>query len=219
MSGVDSDADVMSLLMKWLEEGSEEPETIVDLKWAIYDVKKDDNGKIISFRASTVVVPVRLLVLDMGDDPPAVRFVIETPIETIDYDIKRKAKIYRAMLLTSRAPLVKFYLYGEEQLIGIAADLDKRSIRKKEVSDALSMLVFSLKAFIDRVNDEEINELIAADALEVLIELARKYVSEGKSRDELIEYLVRSGLDREIAEEIARRSGAKSRGEGPILYK
>lgn len=123
------------------------------------------------------------------------------------------------MLLTSRAPLVKFYLYGEEQLIGIAADLDKRSIRKKEVSDALSMLVFSLKAFIDKVNDEEINELIAADALEVLIELARKYVSEGKSRDELIEYLVRSGLDREIAEEIARRSGAKSRGERPILYK
>lgn len=69
MSGVNSDTDVMSLLMKRLEEGSEEPETIVNLKWTVYDVKKDDNGKIISFRASTVVVPVRLLVLDMGDDP------------------------------------------------------------------------------------------------------------------------------------------------------
>ncbi len=131
MPNDDGNIDVMSLLMKWLEEGSEEPETIVDLKWTVYDVKRDDSGKVISFRASTVVVPVRLLVLDMGDDPPAVRFVIETPIETIDYDVKRKAKIYRAMLQTSRAPLVKFYLYGEEQLIGIAADLDKRSIRKR----------------------------------------------------------------------------------------
>ncbi len=76
-----------------------------------------------------------------------------------------------------------------------------------------------MKAFIDRVNDEEINELIAADALEVLIELARKYISEGKSKDELVEYLVRSGLDREMAEEIAKRSGAKGGGEGPIIYK
>ena len=188
----------------WLEEGRDEADNLVDLKWVVYDEKRGGDGSLISFRASHPMVPVNLLVLlvseGLGSRGPIMRLVVETGIPTVDLEPREKLKLYRSLLRMSRLPLSKFYLFGDDHEIGVAVDLDLRSLSKEEFDDALMLL--SLAYLYLRELSPEIERAMRREEIDVLTRLVRNYIESGRSREEVVRILVDGGMPRDEAERI-----------------
>ncbi len=195
----------LETIKEWLEEGKDNPDTLVDLKWAIIEEKKEQE-RLVSLRASHPSLPINLLILLLTPQRLAkagviqtIRLVIETDIPTVDLDPQEKLFVYRDLLSSSRLPLVKFYIYGEHHFIGIAVDLDLKSLSKAEFNDALAML---MAAYLYLRKNEAFTRYLRREELMMLAKLVVNYIRKGASKEEIIEYLVESGVERGQAEEI-----------------
>jgi hypothetical protein len=193
--------EVLSLetLKEWLVEGVENPGRLEDVKFIVVEENRRNN-KLESFRAISPSIPVRLLVADLGDRPiPAFRVAIETDIATVDMDPQQKLRAYRVLLLASRLPLVKVYVYTDEHIIALAVDLDKRSLSRREFNDAIAALAMAYNYVIREMGlEREAGE----EALRNLELLAAAQLREGRSREEVEEMLLRAGIPESIARQI-----------------
>ncbi len=211
-------------LLEWLRHGEEKPRRLVDLPWTIIEEKRVD-GRLVSFRASHPGILVNMLVLYLPTRPeegrgPFARLVLETDISTIDMEPGEKLSLYRRLLSVSRLPLVKYYIYGSDQNVGVAVDLDLKSLSIDEFEDALAML---LAGYIYLKKMKGFEEILRREEASVLAKLVIAHLARGESREEVIEYLAKSGITREEAEEIVsaveEAAGGKTRsarreGEG-----
>jgi len=198
---------------RWLVEGKDEPETFVDLKWVVIEEDTRD-GRTFSIRFTHPRVPVNLLVLDMevlDENAMIIRMVVETGIKTIDLDRDDKLRLYRYLLEGSKMPLAKFYLFGEEDEIGIAVDLDKRMLTKDELDLHLAAMLmgYSMLAELDALKDQVMAEQVA-----MLVELVAKWMEKGISREKVLERLIGAGMDRDIAEKLVDTVYGSRRGRG-----
>jgi hypothetical protein len=214
----------LETIKRWLEEGSEDADNLVDLRWTIIEEYTED-GRLTGFRASHPRIPINLLVLQGKFKERAglnfVRLVIETFIDTIDLAPEEKLKFYRALLELSKIPLTKFYLYGESDTVGIAVDLDLRSLSKNEFDDALVMLAMTY-AYLKRLSSS-IKEIMSKDEIVVLGALVKSYIDRGERKSDIVEYLVRNGLERELAQELVETvytlaSGGRGERKEDTLY-
>jgi hypothetical protein len=189
----------LETLKEWLVEGVENPGRLEEVKFVVVEENRRD-GKLESFRAISPSIPVRLLVADLGDQPiPAFRVAIETDIATVDMEPQQKLKAYRALLLASRLPLVKVYVYTHEHLIALAVDLDKRSLSRREFNDAIAALAMAYNYIIREMGlEREAGE----EALRNLEILAAAQLREGRSREEVEDMLLRAGIPKSIARQI-----------------
>ena len=189
----------LETLRDWLVQGVENPGRLEELRFVVVEESRR-NGRLESFRAISPSVPVRLLVADLGDHPiPAFRIAIETDIATVDMEPQQKLKAYRALLLASRLPLVKVYVYTDEHLIALAVDLDKRSLSRREFNDAIAALAMAYNYIIRELGlEREAGE----EALRNLEMLAAAQLRQGRSREEVEEMLLKAGIPEEIARRI-----------------
>jgi hypothetical protein len=148
-----------------------------------------------------------------------VRLVLKTNISTIDFEPERKLSVYRDLLSVSRMALVKFYLYGDNHNVGVAVDLDLKSLSHDEFTDAIAML---LAGYLYLKSMSGFKELLEAEEVKTLAKLVVAHLSRGESREEVITYLVRSGFSEDEARRIVaaieeaagiRREGEESRGD------
>lgn len=205
----------LEAIKTWLVEGVDEPETFVDLRWEVLDEYRDSDGRLISLRVTHPRIPVNLVVLDMevGETKlPCIRLVVETGIETIDLEPRLKTKLYRLLLEGSKMPMAKFYLFGDSDEIGIAADLDKELLTKEEFEEALAGV---LLGYMMLMETSGLAELLSISEAQVLYTLVSNWYSRGVKRAEALERLVRAGLDKEIAELIVGKVYSSS---GTLTY-
>ena len=205
----------LETIKEWLVEGTDEPETFVDLRWTILEEERE-NGELKYFVASHPRVPVRLLVMALSTlkSIPVARLVIETEIPTVDLPAGEKLSLYRWLLDANKLPMAKYYIYGGDHSIGVAVDLDLRSISREEFNDSLMTLFV---AYISLKKASRALERIASkEELVTLSQLVARYIEKGMSREEVIRYLVSNGLDEEAAREIVNtiyRLASEAKGE------
>ena len=202
----------LETLKSWLEEGVERPERLENVRFVVLEERRSDGG-LEAFKATSPSIPVTLSVVDLGPSPvPAYRVSIETSVATVDMEAERKLRVYRALLLLSKLPLVKVYLYTEEHAIALAVDLDKRSLGRREFNDAIAALAIAYSLLVRELGLEE---EASAEALRNLQLLAAAQLREGRSRGEVEEMLVKAGLPRELADKIVESVyGAEAGVEG-----
>ena len=206
-----------------MENGSEKPDTFVDLKWTLLE-KHDMNGKPYMYVFTHPVAPFRLLIIDMeasDNKSKAIRIVIETGIKTIDLDPKVKLSLYRIMLELAKIVFIKTYLFGDEDEIGIAADLDKKLLTKEEFEHHLASVLLTM-AYL--TSEEALKPLVAEKSLDTLLELVQTWFKRGIKREDALNNLVKYGLDKEIAEKIVdmvykeeNEEGEKKAGEDIMI--
>ena len=208
----------MEDVRSWLEEGRDEAEDLVDLRWEVLEEKRGEDGGLASFRATHPALPVNLLVLHVpiGEGPGAVRLVVETGLDTVDLEPGEKLRLYRSLLRLSRMPLAKYYLYGEEHEIGIAVDLDLRSLSREEFNDALATLALAYLYLRDL--SPSLRERMRREEVRVLAKLVANYVEKGRSREEIVELFTRSGLSRKEAEKIVSSAFREAGRGGATIY-
>ncbi|MEB3774367.1 MAG: hypothetical protein GSR86_05520 [Desulfurococcales archaeon] len=203
---------------KWLVEGKDEPETFVDLKWVVME-EDTRNGRTFSIRFTHPSVPVNLLVLDMevlDENAKILRLVVETGIKTIDLDRDDKLRLYRYLLEGSKMPLAKFYLFGDEDEIGIAVDLDKRMLTKEELDLHLAAMLMGYSMLAEL---ESLKNQVLAEQASVLMALVAKWMEKGVPREKVLERLIGAGMDREMAEKLVDTVyGAMHRISRETLY-
>ncbi|MEB3778828.1 MAG: hypothetical protein GSR85_01150 [Desulfurococcales archaeon] len=215
----------LETLKEWLKNGIEKPSSIIDVKWIIEEEYKDENGALISFKAIYPEFPISILVLSMDIEKESgidrkikmVRLIVETPLTTIDLDLKEREYVYRILLQMSRHPMIKYYLYGDNLNIAIAADLDLKGLGKEEFDDALAFLLAGVLYLYDKFGAKD---ALTIELLKNLSILISNYVRQGWSRDRLIEYLVdKAGIPKEIAVElIDKYMKADKRDENTGMY-
>ena len=200
----------LETLKSWLTEGVDNPERLENVRFVVLEESRSD-GKLEAFKATSPSIPVTLSVADLGPSPiPAYRVSIETSVATVDMDAERKLRVYRALLLLSKLPLVKVYLYTEEHAIALAVDLDKRSLGRREFNDAIAALAIAYSLLVRELGLEE---EASAEALRNLQLLAAAQLREGRSRREVEEMLVKAGLPRELADKIVESVYGPRAGE------
>ncbi|MCE4625429.1 MAG: hypothetical protein F7C35_06150 [Desulfurococcales archaeon] len=208
-------------IKKWLVEGKDNPDNLVDLKWSIIDEKEEEGSR--ALRATHPKVPINLLVLSAkstkGKEFDYVRLVIETFIETRDLPPETKLKFYRILLDLPKLPLTKLYLYGPDDTVGIAADLDLRSLSKEEFDDALAMLLL-VYTYLKKLSTG-LEELMTKEEILMLGLLVRNYIEKGMTKDEIIDTLVKNGLPKEIANDLVNTvytitGGSEKRGSDSL---
>lgn len=194
----------LETIKKWLEEGKEEPETFVDLRWEILGEERGEDGRLKVLVASHQQVPVRLIVVDLereGAKMKVLRLVVETTIKTIDLPPEVKLSLYRFLLESNKLPLVKFYLFSPSHEVAIATDVDKRLLSKEEFEEALASLLLGYLYLSEKL-PVGFKERIREAAQVTLIELVRRWYERGVDRSKALENLVKAGMDRETAERI-----------------
>ncbi len=216
-----AEKDIMDLILEWLREGSDEPESFVDIRWEVLEERRED-GKLFSFRVTNERYPINLLVLDLealDESVKAVRLVIETGVKTIDLDRDEKLRLYRLLLEGAKVPFAAFYLFGEEDEIGVAVDLDKRHITRDELEAHLAAL-FLAYAMLSRVG--AIRKQLIRGQMAALLGLVAAWFREGMTREQAIKRLVSGGVDRKLAEEavnfIFSHSGKEEKQEKEDIF-
>ncbi len=211
----------MELVRSWLVEGSDEPESFVDIKWRVIEEESRD-GRPVRIRVTHEKLPVNLLVVDLEpfSGAKAIRLVIETGIDTADLDRDRKLRLYRMLLDASKLPFVAFYLFGPHDEVAIAVDMDKRALTREELEDNMRSLML---AFFWLAEQEEVREKLLAESYMVLLRLVSAWFREGLPREDAMERLLSAGVDRELADKIVSRiyggeGGEERRESGGTIF-
>ena len=192
----------LETLKSWLAEGSPESESLVGSKWIIVEESSDTTG-LREFAAILPKIPLTLLVIGLRDADGnvfAARLVVETPISTADLDLESKVKLYRRLLTLNRMALVKYYIYGEDNTVAIAVDLDLKSLSKEEFEDALARLLLGF-LYLGKL-DERFEKMMKEKEVMDLGRMVLSYMERGKSREEIIQLLVEGGLSRDLARDL-----------------
>jgi len=204
----------LGVIREWLESGVLAGSGVL-LKWEVLGEERDERGRLSVFRASCIGFPVNLVVLSVDgpscrDGPCVARLVIETGIPTVDLDPNVKLRLYRSLLLAGRLALAKFYLYGDEHYIGVAADLDLRSLSRAEFEDYLAMLVAGYLYLRELPGMEEI---LREKELDVLAGIVLEHLKHGESKEKVVETLEKMGLPRDMASKLVDALSGKRQKE------
>ena len=186
---------------RWLVEGKDNPDTFVDLKWVVIEEEKYD-GKLTSIRLTHPGIPINLIVTELealGDESKIIRLAVETGIETIDLDAEDKLRVYRYLLELSKIPLAKFYLFGPDDEIGIAVDLDTKIITKEELETHMAAMLMGYSLFVEL---DMFEDQIVEEEAYILVRLVAKWMEKGLSKDKVLEKLISAGMDREVADKL-----------------
>ena len=177
---------------KWLEEGKDDAEEIVDIPW---DIALEEREKYDYIRASLPSIPFSI---DIHVGEEFIALYLDMKYSTDVMDVKEKMRLYKKLLLMNRDfNTMKTTLSGDEDSIVICVDLDLASLNKTEFSNALSSLVLGSTQVIKILDmGDEIYKFMMARTMLAIAEMHRG----GKSKSDIKAYLLnRVGVDEEMA--------------------
>ena len=182
---------VIEKIEKWLKEGRDDAEDLVDLPWNV----RYENGILI---AEHPKIPFTLYV---KDDENYVRLRVYPGINTALLNQDERLEITRAlMILNGNVDLLKFTLEGIDESVVLRIDLDKASFDKKVFEDSLTSLLAGLYLMVRALHLEE---EFSKQLLDRVVGMVKERLNSGATRDSLIKFLVtKVGLKEDNAKEI-----------------
>jgi hypothetical protein len=164
-------------VINWLSKGRENARRLIDLNWKVED---KDNLVVLE----NAKIP---FVIFMHFGEKLIHLFVDTGVETATVDNATRLSMYRVLLiLNRRTELVKFMLNGTNENITARVDLDVNSITKREVDEAMNVLLSSVYIMVKELNLEEQFHERVLERMYMMIESMEK---EGKSRNEIMVFL------------------------------
>jgi hypothetical protein len=184
---------ILEEIRKWLVQGSPNAKSLVDFPWEVEDVEEN------YIKAVYPEFPVDINIV-CDENIGVIRVFTSTGFSTISLDSDERLKLYHKLLRMNAAPMAKFILSGDDDLVTIAVDLSIKTLGKQEFNDALALLLASLNTAVRSLG---LQQQFAAEIYSTIIGLVKKHIEEGWGREKLIKYLVeRVKMSREDAEKL-----------------
>lgn len=165
-------------VVAWLTEAKNGAKRLIDLKW---DVKQVGD----LYLCKNEGVPFTILLMFNNN---LVHIFVDTGIETATLENSPRLSIYRTLLLLNRqADMVKFMLDGINENVFARVDLELLNLSRREFDDGLNMLLSNLYLMVKALKlEDQFNKQITNRMVETIMDLKK----EGKSKDDIIHYLI-----------------------------
>ena len=189
-------------VIQWLAGGDETSTNLVDIPWKVRDLDK-------FLVLESDKVPFSLF---LSFEEKTVKIFFRTGIETAVLENQPRLAIYRTLLLLNRQiDLVKFMLDGMNEEVVSRVDLELEGLTKAELNEGLNTLLSSIYLMIRAL---KLEEQFQAEVTQRMVMMVQDMINQGKSRDDIENYLVaKVGLSKEDAEILLNRligqSGSK----------
>ncbi|MEM0157322.1 MAG: hypothetical protein QXN26_04570 [Thermoplasmataceae archaeon] len=176
-------------VIKWLAGGDETSTNLVDIPWKVRDLDK-------FLVLESDKVPFSLF---LSFEEKIVKIFFRTGIETAVLENQPRLAIYRTLLLLNRQiDLVKFMLDGMNEEVVSRVDLELEGLSKMELNEGLNTLLSSIYLMIRAL---KLEEQFQAEVTQRMVMMVQDMINQGKSRDDIENYLVaKVGLNKEDAE-------------------
>ncbi len=176
-------------VIQWLAGGDETSTNLVDIPWKVRDLDK-------FLVLESDKVPFSLF---LSFEEKTVKIFFQTGIETAVLENQPRLAIYRTLLLLNRQiDLVKFMLDGMNEEVVSRVDLELEGLTKAELNEGLNTLLSSIYLMIRAL---KLEEQFQAEVTQRMVMMVQDMINQGKSRDDIENYLVaKVGLNKEDAE-------------------
>lgn len=176
-------------VIQWLAGGDETSTNLVDIPWKVRDLDK-------FLVLESDKVPFSLF---LSFEDKTVKIFFRTGIETAVLENQPRLAIYRTLLLLNRQiDLVKFMLDGMNEEVVSRVDLELEGLTKAELNEGLNTLLSSIYLMIRAL---KLEEQFQAEVTQRMVMMVQDMINQGKSRDDIENYLVaKVGLNKEDAE-------------------
>ena len=176
-------------VIQWLAGGDETSTNLVDIPWKVRDLDK-------FLVLESDKVPFSLF---LSFEEKTVKIFFRTGIETAVLENQPRLAIYRTLLLLNRQiDLVKFMLDGMNEEVVSRVDLELEGLTKAELNEGLNTLLSSIYMMIRAL---KLEEQFQAEVTQRMVMMVQDMINQGKSRDDIENYLVaKVGLNKEDAE-------------------
>ena len=176
-------------VIQWLAGGDETSTNLVDIPWKVRDLDK-------FLVLESDKVPFSLF---LSFEEKTVKIFFRTGIETAVLENQPRLAIYRTLLLLNRQiDLVKFMLDGMNEEVVSRVDLELEGLTKAELNEGLNTLLSSIYLMIRAL---KLEEQFQAEVTQRMVMMGQDMINQGKSRDDIENYLVaKVGLNKEDAE-------------------
>ncbi|WMT45064.1 MAG: hypothetical protein RE469_02430 [Cuniculiplasma divulgatum] len=176
-------------VIQWLAGGDETSTNLVDIPWKVRDL-----DKLLVLESDKV--PFSLF---LSFEEKTVKIFFRTGIETAVLENQPRLAIYRTLLLLNRQiDLVKFMLDGMNEEVVSRVDLELEGLTKAELNEGLNTLLSSIYLMIRAL---KLEEQFQAEVTQRMVMMVQDMINQGKSRDDIENYLVaKVGLSKEDAE-------------------
>jgi hypothetical protein len=176
-------------VIQWLAGGDETSTNLVDIPWKVRDL-----DKLLVLESDKV--PFSLF---LSFEEKTVKIFFRTGIETAVLENQPRLAIYRTLLLLNRQiDLVKFMLDGMNEEVVSRVDLELEGLTKAELNEGLNTLLSSIYLMIRAL---KLEEQFQAEVTQRMVMMVQDMINQGKSRDDIENYLVaKVGLNKEDAE-------------------
>ncbi len=179
-------------ILEWFKNTNENAQKLIDLKWQIvqtgnYTILQNDK------------IPFSMFI-GFNDDN-IMNILIRTGIETATIDNEERLTIYRVLLiLNKRVEIVKFMLDGINEEVIAGADMEIHSITRDDLNSVLNAILTSFYMMVQALHlEDQFNQQI----IERTFLMIKNMAQEGKSREDIKNYLVKTiGLRDEEAERL-----------------
>ena len=181
-------------VIQWLAGGDETSTNLVDIPWKVRDL-----DKLLVLESDKV--PFSLF---LSFEEKTVKIFFRTGIETAVLENQPRLAIYRTLLLLNRQiDLVKFMLDGMNEEVVSRVDLELEGLTKAELNEGLNTLLSSIYLMIRAL---KLEEQFQAEVTQRMVMMVQDMINQGKSRDDIENYLVaKVGLNKEDAEILLNR--------------
>ena len=181
-------------VIQWLAGGDETSTNLVDIPWKVRDLDK-------FLVLESDKVPFSLF---LSFEEKTVKIFFRTGIETAVLENQPRLAIYRTLLLLNRQiDLVKFMLDGMNEEVVSRVDLELEGLTKAELNEGLNTLLSSIYLMIRAL---KLEEQFQAEVTQRMVMMVQDMINQGKSRDDIENYLVaKVGLNKEDAEILLNR--------------
>ncbi|MCL4334488.1 MAG: hypothetical protein M1402_00085 [Candidatus Thermoplasmatota archaeon] len=207
MADPEKTTGVQESVLQWLQTPGN-GKRLIDLEWS---VKKAGNLYIIQNEK----VPFTIL-LTFGDR--TLNLIVDTGVETAILENQKRLTIYRSLLILNRqVELVKFMLDGMNENVFARVDMEIAGMTRDVLDEALNVLLSALYIMVKALNlEDQFNQMV----VDRMVDTINTMTSEGKSRDDIVKYLVEHvGFPQKDAERVVDEILQKGSSDTEDLYR
>lgn len=196
------------LIEKWLKDGSDDAENIIDLPWDVEKEIEKDSGAIILF-AKHLRFPIPLI-FRIDDYITTIAMQLNYPTDSLD--TRERMEIYRNLLkINGEIPYAKVALVGEDLYIVLFAELETKSVDHDVLNDYMEVLMNALYKVATSLGLEE--DLLNI-TLQNIVSFVNNKKKSGMKRSEIENYLAKKlGMPKDQVAEIVSQIFKESKND------
>lgn len=183
--------------MKWLKDGKEDGEKLLDMPWDI-SVKEGSKENIITATHPKIPLPLKIYVSKYFAN-----LYMDPGVPTDTMSVEERMRAYKKLLyMNADLNLMKTSLVGVEQRVVLMVDLDLVCLNKSEFNDALAALSLGVRRVIDAF---DLEEELSVQMFDRAVEMVCEKIKSKESKEDIVDFLVdRVGMNEEYTDEFMK---------------